>query len=171
MSTRQIRDTVSAVNTESLCSHYCLIRSINQQATASGEDLSGERSSCILHAHLQALPQPRFKPLASIVVKELSTKTSLLLALALPKCKGDLHAYSVDSDCIRFGPGDCSVTLRPSPCNVPKSLSSPFRTQTVSLSALLKSSPSRNANAQSSACPIRAFIDHLSSQNSLFAIT
>ncbi len=24
---------------------------------------------------------------------------------------GDLHAFSVDSDCIRFGPGDCSFTL------------------------------------------------------------
>ncbi len=50
----------------------------------------------------------------------------------------------MDSDCIRFGPGDCSVTLRPRLEYVPKSLSTPFeRTETVPLSALAtKSSPS-----------------------------
>ncbi len=63
----------------------------------------------------------------------------------------------MDSDCIRFGPGDYSVTLRPSPGYVPKSLSTPFKTQTVSLSALFsESSTSLNADTQTSLCPVRA---------------
>ncbi len=40
---------------------------------------------------------------------------------------------------------------------MPKSLSTPFRTQTVSLSALSsESSPSRSADTQTSVCPVRA---------------
>ncbi len=65
--------------------------------------------------------------------------------------------FSVDSDSIRFGPGDCSVTLRPRMGYVPKSLSTPFKTQTVSLSALSsESTASREADAQTSVCPVRA---------------
>ncbi len=89
-----------------------------------------------LEVVLRALSQPPFEPLTSVGLKELSLKTTLLLSLASAKRIGDLHAFSVDSDCIRFGPGDCSVTLRPRMGYVPKSLSTPFKTQTVSLSAL-----------------------------------
>ncbi len=85
---------------------------------------------------LRSLSQPLFEPLASVDMKELSIKTALLLALASAMDIGDLHTFFVDSDCIRFGPGDCSVTLWPRPGYVPKSLSTSFRTQTVSLSAL-----------------------------------
>ncbi len=110
-----------------------------------------------LEVVLRALSQPPFEPLISVDLKELSLKTALLLALASAKRIGDLHAFSVNSDCIRFGPGDCSVTLRPRPGYVPKSLSTPFRTQTVSLSALSsESSTSRDADAQTSVCPVRA---------------
>ncbi len=76
-----------------------------------------------LEVVLRALSQPPFEPLTSVGLKELSLKTTLLLALASAKRIGDLHAFSVDSDCIRFGPGDCSVTLRPRMGYVPKSLS------------------------------------------------
>ncbi len=70
---------------------------------------------------------------------------------------GDLHTFSVDSDCICFGPGDCSVTLRPRPGYMPKSLSTPFKTKTVSLSALSsESSTLLDADAQTSVCPVRA---------------
>ncbi len=104
----------------------------------------------------RALSQPPFKPGPSVDLKELSLKTALLLALGSAKCIGDLHTFSVDS-CIRFGPGDCSVTLRPKLGYVPKSLSTPIRTQTVSLSALSsESSASRDADAQTSVCPVRA---------------
>ncbi len=110
-----------------------------------------------LEVVLRALSQPPFKPLTSVGLKELSLKTTLLLALASAKRIGDLHAFSVDSDCIRFGPGDCSVTLRPRMGYVPKSLSTPFKTQTVSLSALSsESTASREADAQTSVCPVRA---------------
>ncbi len=78
---------------------------------------------------------------------------ALLLALASDKRIGDLHAFSVDSDCIHFGPGDCGVTFWPR-ITCLKSLSTPFRTQTVSLSALSsESSTSRDANAQISCAP------------------
>ncbi len=110
-----------------------------------------------LEVVLRALSQPPFEPLTSVGLKELSLKTTLLLALASAKRIGDLHAFSVDSDCIRFGPGDCSVTLRPRMGYVPKSLSTPFKTQTVSLSALSsESTASREADAQTSVCPVRA---------------
>ncbi len=110
-----------------------------------------------LEVVLRALSQPPFEPLTSVGLKELSLKTTLLLALASAKRIGDLHAFSVDSDCIRFGPGDCSVTLRPRMGYVPKSLSTPFKTQTVSLSALSsESTASLEADAQTSVCPVRA---------------
>ncbi len=74
-----------------------------------------------------------------------------------------------------FGPGDCSVTLRPRMGYVPKSLSTPFKIQTVSLSALSsESAASSEADAQTSVCPVRAlriYIDRLASfrqSNQLF---
>ncbi len=82
----------------------------------------------------------------------------LSTAFASAKRIEHLHAFSMDSDCIRFGPGDCSVTLRPRLEYVPKSLSTPFeRTETVSPSALAsKSSPSQSVDAQTAICPVRA---------------
>ncbi|XDV15183.1 hypothetical protein PO909_015313 [Leuciscus waleckii] len=106
---------------------------------------------------LRALSLPPFEPLASIAVKELSLKTALLLALASAKRIGDLHAFSVNDDCICFGPGDCSVTLRPRPGYVPKSLNTPFRAQVVSLPTLsAEPSASNDADAQTAVCPVRA---------------
>ncbi len=109
-----------------------------------------------------------FGPLTSVGLKELFLKTTVLLAFASAKHIKHLHAFSVDSDCIRFGPGDCSVTLRPRLEYVPKSLSTPFeRTETFSPSALAtKSSPSQSADAQTAICPVRAlrfYIDRSSS--------
>ncbi len=110
-----------------------------------------------LEVVLKTLSQPPFEPLTSVGLKELSLKTILLLALASAKRIGDLHAFSVSSDCIRFGPRDCSVTLRPRLGYVPKSLSTSFRSQTVSLSALAAElSSSQRANAQAAVCPVRA---------------
>ncbi len=84
-----------------------------------------------LEVLLRALSQPPFEPLASIDLKELSLKTAPLLTLA---------------------------SVRPRPGYVPKTLSTPFRTQTVLLSALSsESSTLRDADAQTSVCPVRAF--------------
>ncbi len=109
-----------------------------------------------------------FGPLTSVGLRELFLKTTVLLAFASAKCIEYLHAFSVDSECIQLGPGDCSVTLRPRLEYVPKSLSTPFeRTETVSPSALAtKSSPSQSADAQTAICPVRAlrfYIDRSSS--------
>ncbi len=68
---------------------------------------------------LRAFSQLPLKPLASVDMKELSLKSALLLALTTAKRIGDLHAFSVDSDCIRFGPVDCGITLGPRPGYVP----------------------------------------------------
>ncbi len=117
---------------------------------------------------LRSLSLQPYGPLTSVGLKELFLKTTVLLAFASAKRIEHLHAFSVDSDCIRFGPGDCSVTLRPRFEYVPKSLSTPFeRTETVSPSALAtKSSPSQSADAQTAICPVRAlrfYIDRSSS--------
>ncbi len=87
---------------------------------------------------LRALSLQPFGPLTSVGLKELFLKTTVLLAFASAKRIEHLHAFSVDSDCIRFGPGDCSVTLRPILEYVPKSLSTPFeRIETVRRQPLL----------------------------------
>ncbi len=100
----------------------------------------------VLEVVLIALSQLQLESLASVDMKD--SQSALLLALPSAKRRGDLHAFSVDSDCIHFGPGDCGITLWPR-ITCLKSLSTPFRTQTVSLSALSsKSSTSHDANAQ-----------------------
>ncbi len=54
---------------------------------------------------LSALSLQPFGPLTSVGLKELFLKTTVLLAFASAKRIEHLHAFSVDSDCIRFGPG------------------------------------------------------------------
>ncbi|XP_056614726.1 TBC1 domain family member 20 isoform X1 [Triplophysa dalaica] len=112
---------------------------------------------------LKALSFPPFEPLDAASLRELTLKTVLLLALASAKRIGDLQALSVGADFIRFGTGDCNVTLRPKSGYVPKSMSTPFRAQVISLPALFsESSDSQNANAPRAVCPVRvlrAYID------------
>ncbi len=136
----------------SLCRGHCRVRS-----PQSGQSFG--KKDYIPHVHfvsalgpgsgLRALSLQPFGPLTSVGLKELFLKTTVLLAFASAKRIEHLHAFSVDSDCIRFGPGDCSVTLQPRLEYVPKSLSTPFeRIETVSPSALAtKSSPSQSADA------------------------
>ncbi len=63
-------------------------------------------------------------------------KTLLLFALTSIKRVGDLHAFSVDDSCLKFGPADSQIILRPRPGYVPKVPTSPFGDQVVSLRAL-----------------------------------
>ncbi len=117
---------------------------------------------------LRDLSLQPFGPLTSVGLKELFLKTTVLLAFASAQRIEHLHAFSVESDCIRFGPGDCSVTLRPRLEYVPKSLSTPFeRTETVSPSALATNHrPHRVLDTQTAICPVRAlrfYIDRSSS--------
>ncbi|KAI2655617.1 Protein transport protein SEC24 [Labeo rohita] len=62
---------------------------------------------------LGALAQPTFQMLQSVGLRELSFKAILLLAMASVKSIGDLHALSMNADCMQFGQSDCNVTLKP----------------------------------------------------------
>ena len=102
---------------------------------------------------LRALKGPPFEPLQSADPKSLSLKTALLLALASVKRIGDLQALSTSASCLEFGPNDSKVILRPRHGYVPKVLSTPFRAQVISLSAL----PSSEEDSDSlMLCPVRA---------------
>ena len=64
-----------------------------------------------------------------------------------------MQALSTSASCLEFGPNDSKVTLRPRHGYVPKVLSTPFRAQVISLSAL----PSSEEDSDSlTLCPVRA---------------
>ncbi|KAL0151000.1 hypothetical protein M9458_053727 [Cirrhinus mrigala] len=69
---------------------------------------------------------------------------------------GDLHALSVNADCMQFGPGDCNVTLKPRSGYVPKSLSMPFRAQVITLPAFTLELAASDATPHRALCPVRA---------------
>ncbi|KAI2649401.1 DNA-directed RNA polymerase II subunit RPB2 [Labeo rohita] len=101
-----------------------------------------------------------FEPLASVELKYLSLKTSLLIVLTSIKRVGDLHAFSVSESCLEFGLADSHVTLRPRPGYVPKVPTTPFRDQVVNLQAL---PPEEADPAMSLLCPVcalRTYVDH-----------
>ncbi len=85
---------------------------------------------------LRALKGPPFEPLQSTNLRSLSLKTALLLALASVKRVGDLQALSISPACLEFGPNDSKVVLKPRHGYVPKVLSTPFRAQVITLTAL-----------------------------------
>ncbi len=85
--------------------------------------------------------------------RSLSLKTALLLALASVKRVGDLQALSISPACLEFGPNDSKVVLKPRHGYVPKVLSTPFRAQVITLSAL---PPSEEDQELSLLCPVRA---------------
>ncbi len=102
---------------------------------------------------LRALKGPPFEPLQSTDLRSLSLKTALLLALASVKRVGDLQALSTSPACLEFGPNDSKVVLKPRHGYVPKVLSTPFRAQVITLSAL---PPSEEDWELSLLCPVRA---------------
>ncbi|KAL0188183.1 hypothetical protein M9458_015282, partial [Cirrhinus mrigala] len=106
---------------------------------------------------LRALSGPPFEPAESSDMKVLSFKTALLLALACGKRVGDLHALSVSSACMQFGPNDCMVRPTPRPGYTPKVLSTPFRAQVITIQAFCSSEPDTEAVSRKYAlCPVRA---------------
>ncbi len=102
---------------------------------------------------LRALKGPPFEPLQSSSLRVLSLKTALLLALVSDKRVGDLQALSVNLVCLEFGPNDSKVLLKPRLIYVPKVLSTPFRTQVITLSAF---PPPPTGSQESLLCPVRA---------------
>ncbi|KAL0149886.1 hypothetical protein M9458_054817, partial [Cirrhinus mrigala] len=106
---------------------------------------------------LRALSGPPFEPAESSDMKVLFFKTALLLTLACGKRVGDLHALSVSSPCMQFGPNDCMVRLTPRPGYTPKVLSTPFRAQVITIQAFCSSEPDTEAVSRKYAlCPVRA---------------
>ncbi len=101
---------------------------------------------------LRALKGPPFEPLQSTDLRSLSLKTALLLALASVKRVGDLQALSISPTCLEFGPNDSKVVLKPRHGYVPKVLSTPFRAQVITLSALPASEEDRQLSLL---CPVR----------------
>ncbi len=102
---------------------------------------------------LRALKGPPFEPLQSTNLRSVSLKAALLLALASVKRVGDLQALSISPACLEFGPNDSKVVLKPRHGYVPKVLSTPFRAQFITLSAL---PPSEEDRELSLLCPVRA---------------
>ncbi len=102
---------------------------------------------------LRALKGPPFEPLQSTNLWSLSLKTALLLSLASIKRVGDLQALSISPACLEFGPNDSKVVLKPRHGYVPMVLSTPFRAQVITLSAL---PPSEEDRKLSLLCPVRA---------------
>ncbi len=83
--------------------------------------------------------------------------------LTFIKRVGDLHAFSADDSCLKFGPADSQIILRPRPSYVPKLPTSPFGDRVVSLRAL----PLEEADpAKALLCPVRAlrcYVDRMRS--------
>ena len=87
-------------------------------------------------------------------------KTALLLALASVKHMGDLQVLSVSPTCLEFGPNNSKVVLKPRHRYIPKVLSTPFRAQVITLSALPPLEQDQELNLL---CPVRVlkvYIEH-----------
>lgn len=97
---------------------------------------------------LTVLSDPPFKPAESSDMKELSFKTLLPLKLACGKRVGDLHALSINSAFMQFGPNDCMVRLTPRLSYTPKVLSTPFRAQVITIQEFCSSEPNTNSVSQ-----------------------
>ncbi len=85
---------------------------------------------------LRALKSTPFEPLQSVDLRPLTLKTTLLLALASVTRMRDMQALSVSPFCLEFGPNDSKIVLKPRHGYKPKVLSTPFRAQVITLSAL-----------------------------------
>ncbi len=91
--------------------------------------------------------------LDTVELKFLSAKTALLTALTSIKRVGDLQSFSVNEECLMFGPANSHIVLRPQPGYVPKVPTTPFHGQVVNLQAM----PSEEADpALALLCPVRA---------------
>ncbi len=107
---------------------------------------------------LRALKSPPFEPLQSVDLHPLMLKTALLLALASVKCMGDLQVLSDSPSCLKFGPNDDKIVLKPRHGYIPIVLSTPFRAQVITLSAF---PPSELGQGLNLLCPVRALIIYI----------
>ncbi len=61
-----------------------------------------------------------YEPVERADIRSLSMKTAFLLAITSARRVSELHALSVSSQCLRWGPEDSQVTLWPNPAFQPK---------------------------------------------------
>ncbi len=91
----------------SLCRGHCRVRSPSGQSF--GKKTTSPMSTFVSAlgpgSGVRALSLQPFGFLTSVGLKELFLKITVLLAFASAKRIEHLHAFSVDSGCIRFGPG------------------------------------------------------------------
>ncbi len=112
---------------------------------------------------LRALKGLSFEPLQPTNLRSLSLKTSLLLALASVKRVGDLQALSISPACLEFGPKDSKFVLKPRHGYVPKVLSTPFRSQVITLSTLPPSEEDRELFLLCSVRALRIYFERSTS--------
>ncbi len=93
-----------------------------------------------------ALKSPPFEPIQSVDICPLMLKTALLLAQASVIRMGDLQALSVNSSCLEFGAKDSEIVLKPRYGYIPKVISTPFKAQVKTLSALPPSELNQGLN-------------------------
>ncbi len=96
---------------------------------------------------------PPCEPLQSTNLRSLSLKSALKISLTSVKQVGDLQALPTSPAFLEFRPNDSKVVLKPRHGYVSKVLSTPFRAQVITLSAL---PPSEEDRELSLLCPVRA---------------
>ena len=103
---------------------------------------------------LRSLTQAPYEPLGQADLKHLSLKTLFLLAVCSVRRVGELHALSVDEQCIAWKPEDAGVRLWPNPSFLPKVLSARAINQVIGLDAFV---PAQGSGEDSRLlCPVRA---------------
>ena len=105
---------------------------------------------------LRALCGAPFEPLQTTELSWLSMKTAFLLAITSAGRVGELHALSVGKDCLLWHPEGSGVTLWPNPSFLPKTLSSTFTNQPLSLAALESALEEGQGLSAELFCPVRA---------------
>ncbi len=116
---------------------------------------------------LRALQQGQFEPCKQLNISH-KMKTLLLLALTSIKRVGDLHAFSVDDSCLKFGPPDSQIILRPHLC----AQGSHFSLRGPS-GELASAAPGGGRPSPSFACPVQAltrYVDRTRSLRTLYQL-
>ncbi len=108
---------------------------------------------------LRALKSHYFEPLQSVVLRLLTLKTALLLALASVKRMGDLQVLSDSPSCLEFWPNDSKIVLKPRHGYIPKVLSTLFRAQVITLLALPPSEQDQRLNLICPDSTLRIYIE------------
>ena len=109
-----------------------------------------------------------FEPLQTTELSWLSMKTAFLLAITLARRVGELHASSVGKDCLQWHPEGSGVTLWPNPSFLPKTLSSTFTNQPLSLAAFESALEEGQGLSAELLCPVRTLRTYITRTTVLF---